>query len=61
LSRRDPRKPLEITIKYRGGPECWWEVRARGVTLRRPGHMAIHDLFVEITAGGERRRESDPT
>jgi hypothetical protein len=45
LARRDPRKPLTVTIVYRGGSECWWEIRSRGVVLRRPGYWTIHDVF----------------
>lgn len=45
LARRDPRDPLTITVTYRGGPECWWEIRARGVTIRRPGVTALHDVL----------------
>lgn len=45
LTTRDPREPLTITVTYRGGAECWYEIRARGTTIRRPGHVAIHDLF----------------
>lgn len=43
------RKPLSITVKWRGGPEAWWEIRARGRTIRRPGHLALHDVLCEIT------------
>lgn len=48
LSKRDPREPLTMTITYRGGPECWWEIKTRGVTIRRPGYVAIHDLMSEV-------------
>lgn len=48
LARRDPRKPLQVTIVFRGGAECWWEIRARGVVLRRPGYWAIHDVMTEL-------------
>lgn len=44
------RKPLTLSIAFRGGPECWWEVRARGRVWRRPGTVAIHDLMSEIMA-----------
>lgn len=45
---RNMREPITIRIRYRGGAEAWWEIEARGQTLRRPGHVAIHDLFREI-------------
>jgi len=51
LPPRDPRKPLPITVKLRGGPECWWEVHARGSMARYPGHLSIHDVFSEINRG----------
>lgn len=45
LAKRDPRKPLSITVTFRGGPECWWELRARGAVVRRPGHLQLHDVL----------------
>lgn len=59
LSRRDPRDPLQVTVKYRGGPECWYEIKARGATVRVPGHVALHDLMLTINTGGAQRREGD--
>lgn len=44
------RKPLTLTLVYRGGPEAWWEVRARGRVWRRPGVTALHDLMTEVAA-----------
>jgi hypothetical protein len=58
LSRRDPRKPITITIKYRGGSQAWYEVRARGSLGRFHGATALHDVMSEINAGGERRADS---
>lgn len=48
LSQRDPRQPVTITITYRGGAECWWELRARGQIVRLPGHLAVHDVFLWV-------------
>lgn len=45
LAARSPREPLTVTVVYRGGPECWWEVRGRGRVYRVPGHVALHDLM----------------
>jgi hypothetical protein len=45
LPRRDPRQPLTMTIKYRGGSEGWVEIHARGEILRVPGYRAIIDLL----------------
>lgn len=56
LARRDPRDPLTVTITYRGGPECWWEIRARGTVIRRPGSVALHDVLSWIN--GEQRPTS---
>jgi hypothetical protein len=41
-------KPITVVLKYRGGPECWVEVRARGRVWRRPGHTAIYDLLTTV-------------
>jgi hypothetical protein len=47
-SKRNPREPLSLTIKYRGGAECWYEVHARGEVGRFPGVVALHDVMSEI-------------
>lgn len=49
LPTKDWRKPTTLTIKYRGGPECWVEVHARGRIWRRPGNVAIIDMLRDIT------------
>jgi len=41
-------RPLPITIKYRGGPECWYEIHGRGAEGRFPGHTALHDVMSEV-------------
>lgn len=44
-----PRKrPMHLEIRYRGGPECWVEIRARGRVIRRPGTEALADLWFEL-------------
>jgi hypothetical protein len=48
LARRDTRKPLSITIVHRGGAEDWWELRARGRIVRRPGWVALTDVLREF-------------
>jgi hypothetical protein len=50
LSERNPRDPLTVTMVYRGGPEGYWEVRARGRVWRFPGHVAVFDMMRVITA-----------
>lgn len=47
-AQRNPREPLTIKVKYRGGEECWYEVHARGAIGRFPGHTALHDAMREI-------------
>jgi hypothetical protein len=44
VSRRDWRRPIWITLKYRGGSEAWWEITFRGETRRYPGHLSLHEL-----------------
>lgn len=44
----DPRKPLSLTVKSRGGAECWYEVHARGDLGRVPGSTSLHDLMTMI-------------
>jgi hypothetical protein len=48
LPRRDPRQPLNVTVKFRGGAECWWEVRARGTVWRFPGHVSLQDALAQV-------------
>lgn len=48
LRPREPREKLTITVRYRGGPECWWEIHARGETVRVPGHAALHDTLMTL-------------
>lgn len=42
------RQPLVIKVWWRGGAEAWWQLEARGVTIRRPGHVCLHDVLAEI-------------
>jgi hypothetical protein len=42
------RKPLTLTIKLRGGPECWVEVHSRGQIQRFPGVTAVYDVLRTI-------------
>lgn len=55
LAYRPPRDPLHMSVVYRGGPECWYEVHARGRVGRFPGYVALHDAMIEIY--GERRSQ----
>lgn len=42
------KRPVTVTLKYRGGPEGWVEIRGRGRVWRRPGVTAIHDVLMEV-------------
>lgn len=48
LARRNRREPLTLSVSFRGGPECWWEIKARGRTWRRPGSLALHDVLSQL-------------
>lgn len=57
LARRNRREPLTLSVKYRGGAEAWYEIKARGRTYRVPGHRALHDVMELINEGGCQPRE----
>jgi hypothetical protein len=42
------RTPATISVKYRGGAECFWEVKYGGRTVRVPGHLQFHDVMREL-------------
>lgn len=50
--RRLPTWPRqrEVTLKvtWRGGPESYWLVHARGVHAAFTGHMALEDVMAEV-------------
>lgn len=48
LRKRDPREPLTIQVRYRGGSEAWWLVEARGTRQAFPGHLSIHDVMQRV-------------
>lgn len=52
LPSRNPRQPLPLTIKLRGGAEAWVEVHSRGRIARYPGHTAIVDVLLEACQDG---------
>ena len=49
LPRWPVRKPLPLTLKYRGGAEAWVEIHSRGEIARFPGSTAIYDVLRHIT------------
>ena len=48
MATRDRRRPLTLTISWRGGPECWYEIHARGSIGRFPGSVCLHDVMAAI-------------
>lgn len=51
-SRVPMRDKLTLQIHYRGGGECWVEVRARGSVGRFHGATPIVEVLQEITCNG---------
>lgn len=39
------RRTTTVSIRYRGGPEAWWELSSCGRRLRLPGHTSLHDAL----------------
>lgn len=50
LPERSYRKPLTITVKYRGGAEGWVEVHARGSKGFYPGDTPLLDVVLEVNS-----------
>jgi hypothetical protein len=48
LRARDPRRSLDLQIKYIGGPEGTWEIRARGWRWRFSGGLSVADVLAWI-------------
>lgn len=48
FARRDPSEWLTIRVKYRGGPEAWVLVTARGETNAIPGHRQLIDVVMDV-------------
>jgi hypothetical protein len=48
LPWRNPREPLTVTLRYRGGPEAWVEVKARGAMGRFHGATSLFDVVREL-------------
>jgi hypothetical protein len=45
------RRPLHLTIKYRGGAAAWVEIHARGRMGRYSGERAIIEILSDIAGG----------
>ena len=52
MPMRMRRNPLNIRVTWRGGPECWYQVDARGSWIRIPGHLSFHDVMTTIYGDG---------
>lgn len=52
LPRRNPRDPLTVTVKLRGGPEAWVELHARGDMARLPGWVTIAEVVLMLNGQG---------
>lgn len=48
---RDPRKPLQISLRYIGGPEGCWMVEARGAKWHVCGSQTVLEAFRGLNAG----------
>ena len=48
LPVRNPRDPLTLTVKLRGGPEAWVEIHARGDLGRFPGYVTIAEVVLWV-------------
>lgn len=47
-SSRNARSPLGVTVKWRGGPEGWVELHARGAVMRVPGYVTIAEVVLKL-------------
>ena|SRR5262249_43119278 len=48
VARRDERKPLNVEVKYLGGPEAVWLLKCRGHEWKVSGAQALHDALLGI-------------
>lgn len=42
------KKPVTVTLKYRGGSVGWVEVKGRGRVRHYPGVTAVHDILMDF-------------
>jgi hypothetical protein len=45
------RKPITLTLKYRGGAACWVEIHSRGRIGRYTGERTIVEILTDIAGG----------
>jgi hypothetical protein len=48
MGRRNPTKPISITVEWRGGAEAWVRVSGRGAYRNYPGYACIADILLDI-------------
>lgn len=46
--RRDKYTELQVTVRFRGGPEASWLITARGRSWRFAGHLCLHDALAAV-------------
>lgn len=44
----NPRQPITLTVRWRGGSEAYVSVEARGVKWIVPGHLSVLEMMLEI-------------
>lgn len=49
VGRRDPRKPLTVTVAYLGGPEAKWKLTSRGRVYYVHGAEQLHDALSRLS------------
>jgi hypothetical protein len=54
LAYRTPAQPLDVRLRYAGGPEASIEVRYRGRTERFPGWVQLIDVLQFINGQTDR-------
>lgn len=59
LARREWRRPLTLTVAYRGTSEPLVEIKARGRTWIADGHLTLLDVLVDIWDADEPRQPPD--
>ena len=52
LHRRGMRRPLPCVIRFRGGPELWVQIEARGRVWRFTGDTALYDALSVMSQTG---------
>lgn len=48
VRRRDAHLPMQLEVRYVGGPECGWLISARGRVWRFQGYLQLHDVLGQV-------------